>query len=526
LAAVAMVAPWVPAPAQAFINCLAHPLHPNCCPSPCPVTDFSRLGDLVQITEQAYAAVDRYSSMLDTYVQIWDTFGPDGTLVSTVQSVPAAVRGVIDEAGHLGPSIIETTEDQFRDPAQLVAAVKAVLEDPAGDSASQRLRRAAIRTDLAAGEATDSLVSAGYTLANLGAAAEDSATVTAMATAATDLRGDYAANTTARQAVLETMVGLNDLLGRWAATEAAQAAVSFPTGAGTPDGSAAPSPQVAELTDTAHAFANLREAKQRVQQLDRLISALTALHNDRHVANVMLDQYPGLENTVRSHEQALAWLSGDRIRSVGLLEAAFLDPESVFEAARTALLGADTTQWTDNTTKIAAAAHASTVVVAAILADPESWGEIRPGAWSRDDGGTLAMLGDGALSDAGCAFPCGPEPLTQSFETWLESDKLERFWHPLRDSADASIARLDARFEDIAQRRGYDIRSPAAAAEEARLIDAFKSELSGLATVDTQHFSETQVSIVNTYAAAMDEAATQVIADAGAQTMVMVEWPR
>lgn len=518
----------LPQPTQAWVHCAARPLHPTCCPSPCPVTDGSRLGDLVATANDAFTAVERYASMLDTYVEIWDTVGPNGALVNSVRGLQSSAEGVLREAGQLGSTIVATTQQQLQDPRQLAAAVKQVLEEPAAPTASDRMTRAASRTAAATEEAVNGLVNAAHNLTGLADIAESREDVTALATSATSLRGDYSANTAARRAVHDTMIGLNDLLSRWAAMAGSAALLDHPKGAGTASGSAAPSPLAADLAGKAEHFARLRDARRRIQVLDGIISAATSLHNDRHAANIMLAQYPGLQNTVNSHEQAIAWRDGEQATATGILSSAFIHPGQVFETARTALLAQDTTGWKDNTTKTARASQASNAVVAAILADPEAWGEIRREAWTTDDTGRIVprVMNDDGFALAGCAFPCQPEVLVQSFETWLENDKLERFWHPLRIDADIAIERLDRRFAEIEQRRGYDITSSFAAAEEARLVQEFKSGLNALATVRAEGFTTEQVRIVDTFAGVMDDAAERILADGGAMTLVMVEWPQ
>ena len=116
--------------------------------------------------------------------------------------------------------------------------------------------------------------------------------------------------------------------------------------------------------------------------------------------------------------------------------------------------------------------------------------------------------------------------MVAAFSAWLEDDKLERFWHPLRRDAEVAIDRLDQRLSQISQRRGLDITGSTALGREQSLLSEFNGQLGQLSNLGAQGFDAAQRAMVAAFVGAFQQAASAVRADAGAGTFVAVAWPQ
>jgi hypothetical protein len=251
----------------------------------------------------------------------------------------------------------------------------------------------------------------------------------------------------------------------------------------------------------------LRQTRIAVRQLDVTTSALTALHNERHAAVVMQAQYPGLWNTVASDNQAIQFRAVDAASAVSLLAQVYSDGNAAFQLAQAQLLSLDTTGWKDNATKTQAANAAAQAVVQSMIANPQAYGNL------------LAESSNGATGGVNA------EALASAFSTWLEDEKLERFWAPLRQDAVSAIAALDQRLAEINRRRGFDITGSVAIEQETALEAQFDAQLKQLSMSGQQGMDDSQKALLASYQTAFQGAVAAVQSDPTASQFVTVRWP-
>lgn len=495
-------------PAQAFVNCAARPLDPSCCPSPCPVFDGAKLAKLLDEAEQAWQQVEQCHAIALSYFTTLENFGPNGPLASELRRVPGNVSAVFNTFKTALPASLKPGD--LADPRVVANTLKIALFDPQGLAAvtlTGRMDKVKQRSQALAEETVNALATGWHSYARLGDVALDGGKQVQIAASATDLRGDLAAGVAARQALADNLSGLHELAASWAAMEATKAAdanSSVPAAAGSQAAAAA---EAAPAVAAAQDMARRQELRRSVQDMDTTVAALTGLHNDRSAANLIAAQYPGLQNTIDSLALAQSFQRRDEATAIELLGGAFADGTAAFEEARRRLLANDTTGWHDSATKNQAAAEAAQTVVAALEVAPDGFGR--------------------ALDDHSSAGPDGnagrPAALRQIFAAWLEDDKLERFWHPLGEAAQAAKARLDQRLAEISRRRGFDISSAEAGAQEQSLIDRFAGEVRALPTLDG--LDGDRRNAVTAMVAALQSAVRQVQSDDRAARLVTVAWP-
>lgn len=495
--------------------CAVHPINPLCCPTPCPISDSTKISDFFNEAEQAWQTVEQCRQIADRYLSLITAFGPNGPLASELRRVPGSVSGVFSTFQASTPGMLKAGD--LGNPRAVAEILKASLFEPnslAAVQLSDSISRVGQRAAVVADEAVNALATGLHGYRRLTDVASDGGQQTVTASQATNVRGDLAANASVRQALVDNLGGLEELLSSWAATEATASSASHATTIGTlptsSNGSQTSALAIALQAQTDR-LNRLRQMRIAVNQLDVTSSALTSLHNERHAAAVMLAQYPGLWNTVASDNQAIQFRAADVASAVSLLAQIFTDGSAAFQLVQQQLLSLDTTGWRDSATKTQAASVAAQTVVQAIFANPQAYGTVR---------GDLAAGAGNTVGDVLSA-----EALATNFSAWLEDDKLERFWAPLRQDADAAIAGLDQRLKEISDRRGFDISSSAAADRENALAAQFNQQLQQILVSGQQGADEGQKAILASYISAMQTAVSAIQTDSAASSFVTVRWP-
>lgn len=497
--------------------CLVHPINPACCPTPCPIYDQAKISEFLGEAEQAWQKVEQCRQIAERYVTLLTTFGPAGPLATELRRVPGSVSSVFTTFQASYPSMLSAGD--LANPRAVAEILKTALFDPSNLDAVKltgRVERVRKRTAAAADEAVNALATGvhGYRRLVDGAAGRGQQTLSA--SKALTVRDDLAVNASARQALVDTMTGVKELLSSWVATEAATASITRTTPAdplASSTSSAATSPLALALQAEAVRLDQLRLVRVALNQLDATTSALTGLHNERHAAAVMLAQYPGLWNTVASDNKAIEFRAADAAAASSLLSRIFTDGASVFLAVQARLLSLDTTTWKDGAAKMTAANAAAQSVVLDLLANPQAYGPVR------DDSADNEATASGSLY---------AEALATGFAAWLEDDKLERFWAPLRRDAETAIASLDGRLKQISDRLGFDISGSGALTGEVALLSQFGLQLQDTRNIVAQagqSLADAQKAWVSAYISAFQTAVAAVQSDSAANSFVTVRWP-
>ncbi len=484
------------------------------CPAPCPVYDPAKAAKYLDEAQSAWQQVRQCQEIAKQYSDMLNTFGPSGPLAMELRRVPGNVSGVFATFKTALPGMLKS--DDLTDPRAVAEILKTSLFDPSGQEVvklSDRAASGAQKSELVTAEFLGALAEGFHAYARLVDVAVDGGRQTVLASQATNTRSDLAANISARQAMVDNLGGTQQLLSSWAAAEALDSAtVNTETLGKVPAVTAPSSPLAAGLAAKADTLNALRQTRATVNKMDTTISALTSLHNERRAANVMVAQYPGLRNTVDSHNAAIGFRDAEAATASGLLGQVFVDGHAAFQAVTARLLRLDTTCWTDNATKNAAAVAAARAVTDSIQTDAAGFGSpLNPGS-------TSDLQGEGWRDFV--------DSLNNSLAAWLEDDKLERFWRPLGHDAERAIGRLDQRLAEIAGRRGFDVTSNAASAEEAALLALFQKQIQQLSTADSQGFSDSQKTTVAAMVGVLQKAAFGVQADPEAKAFVTVAWPQ
>lgn len=499
--------------------CVVHPINPACCPTPCPVIDMSKVASFVEEADQAWQKVDQCRQMADRYLTLASTFGPSGSLVTELRRVPGAVSGAFATFQASYPSIL--TAGDLGNPRAASEILKTAFFDAStvdGVKLSDSVDHVRQRTKAAAAEAMNALATGMHGYRRLTDIAADRARQTANAGIAATARDDLAVNASARQALVDSLGGMKELLSSWAATEASFSAMKRTVAADPLPSSVSPaaastSSLAVSLRAEAARIEQLRQVRSSINQLDTVTSAMTGLHNERHAAAVMLAQYPGLWNTVASDNKAIEFRTADEAATAAQLGQIFTDGAVAFQEVRRRLLALDNTTWRDNETKTAAAMSAAQSVALDVLSNPHAYGTPRA---------DLGADGRAVLSSQ------YDQTLANGFAAWLEDDKQERFWAPLRRDAETAIASLDTRLKAINDRRGYDISGPSAVADETGLLDQFAQRLretQALVSSTGQTLGDAQRGWIGAYISAFQDAATAIRSDGAASAFVTVRWP-
>ncbi len=495
--------------------CVVHPINPLCCPSPCSVYDSAKVADFLDEAEQAWQKVEQCRQIADRYLSLVTTFGPNGPLATELRRVPDSVSGVLKTFKASFPQMLNPGD--LGNPRAVAEILKTALFEPKSLDAvklTDSVGRVGLRSASMADEAVNALATGLHGYKRLTDVATDGGRQTVSASKAANVRTDLAAGSSTRQALIDNLAGLEELLSSWAATEATAAAATHtaPLDKLPASSTAAQnSPLAVSLQAETDRLDKLRQMRLAVNQLDVTTSALTSLHNERHAALVMLAQYPGLRNTVASDDAAIQFRAADAAAAVSLLAQIFTDGDATFQLAQKQLSALDTTGWKDNATKIQAANTAAQAVVQAIIANPQVYGTVRsdPSAATTENDRSIRLA----------------EALSNSFSSWLEDDKLERFWAPLRRDADAAISSLDQRLKEISDRRGFDISGSAAAEGENALLVQFDQQLQQMPISGQQGATDDQKNTLATYLAAFQDAAAAIRSDGAAGRFVTVRWP-
>ena len=518
LAPVALLAGFlatIPSSAEAFAFCVVHPLNPLCCPSPCPVADLTRTADLAGQAGQALQAVDHCRAMAETYADLVLSFGTN--VGQDLRRLPHSVSAVGSSAKAAVPGL--TGPVVPADPQAVAEMLKQALFDPDGSPAAQataRLEKVHRRAELAAGQTVDTLGTGLSILAGLGNVARDGAAGVTAAAGTSDLRTDTAANGFARQSLLDTLSGLSRLAAEWAALQALAVAETNPTSL-----APRPSPAVSAVSDVSAVSAEsgdghlrhigqLRQIQLTLDQMDGTLTTLTALHNQRYAANLMLAQFAGLQKTVDSHGLAAGFRADDAARAGKLLGQLYDDGDAAFTAVAARLKAVDQTSWQDNATKTQAAADAAQAVIQEMVANPAAFGK--------------PLANGGGVGDSSATVLGGE--MANAFAAWLEDDKLENLWRPLGETAQATMGRLDGHLSDLSRRNGFDIAGDAAVQQEQVLLNRLQQNIGQLAIFDSQDFSADQVTVVRAIVAAFQKTSNDVLADPRAQRAVAMVTPQ
>lgn len=513
LAMAALLPPLIlaaPAIALAAGFCVVHPLNPLCCPSPCPVVDMTKVTDFLGEAEEAWQKVEECRQVADQYASLFTTFGPSGPTATELRRLPGAVASAFASYPKTLPDLLKS--GPIGDPRAMAETIKAAwfVSPLSAMSVTDGGNRAQQRATAAADESLNAVATGLRGIARLTDVAVDGGQRVIAASKAGDLRGDWAANTSSRQALIDNLGGLKELLSSWATAKAMGKAISQSTtmGALPPPSTSASAPQLAaSLQSQADQLNRLRQIRLAVDQLDATVSALTALHNERHAVAIMLAQYPGLQTTIASHDAAVQFRTNDATTATALLSQVFVDAAAAFEIVKSQLLSLDTTGWKDNATKSQAASAAAQAVVQVIATAPQTYGA------------------SSVLPDTEGRIPV-PQSLAETLAAWLEDDKLERFWQPLRQNAEDAMGGLDRRLVEINQRRGFDMTSSAAAGQEQSLLAQFAAQVQPLSGTATSGLAVNQQTAIVALVSATQQAASAVQSDASAQHFVTVVWPQ
>ena len=507
-------------PARAFslaAFCAANPLHPLCCPSPCPVVDPSQVARLASTAKDAATAVSSVSSMADSRSIIGDLLAPSRGLAATLRRSATTMATEAAEIAKVVPKGLSAGE--LSTAASALSALSSKLVPAAGSTLSTIKSLDQARTETAHGEAVAALTTGYNAFDRLDDVVKDTAARVNKAAAAATARDDLAANTAARQSLVDNIAGLQNLLSAWAALQSSGKFAANPGGLATASvSSAGSSAATAALLAQAETLARLRTVRQKINGLDAVISEAVALHNDRYGVSVMLAQYAGLQATINAHEAAIAARDAASAGITSTLATIYVDGGAAFKLVRARLLALDTTGWKDNTSKSGAAQAAAQTVVNQILTEPKVFGTLR------NDAEKQVLQSDGTYVT--CIL-CTPEAFRDAMAEWLEFDKYERFWQPLRQSAEATLAQLEARVAEVGALWSLNMKAGSAtlAAEQA-LLNSFNAGYAELSAMSTSGFSTDQSTTVQQFSAAMKKAATDAVNDPNATTLVLLEWPK
>ena len=496
--------------------CAAHPIHPLCCPSPCPVADAVKLDNYLDQAEQAWQEVGQYAAIAKGYSELWNGFGPGGPLSNELRRLPGTLSTDLSSMQTMLPVALKPAD--LVNPRAVSEILKGALFEPGSlDAVSpdERVGRAQQRADVATDENLDALASALHTYARLPGIAVDGGQQIALASRVTNARGDIAANSATKQALFDSIGGLQQIMASWAAAEATAAALHATATLGrlpVPPASPGTSISAVSLASKAGLLDHLRQARATVGDMDVTVAALVNLHNERHAAAVMLAQYAGLANTIDSDRLADLFRQNDADAARQILGQIFTDGSAAFHAVQGQLLAIDRTGWKDYAAKLQAAASAAQSVVTALEANSAAFGTVANQAWYLDAQGNYDASVPNALQD--------------SFAAWLEDDKLVRFWHPLRQAAEQAKDSLDQRLAQVSQRRGFDIAGPAAQAAEANFLDQFSGQQRQLAALDAAGFNAAQQAALAGTVTTLRQGVADVQADPGALRFVSVGWPQ
>ncbi|MDR3438177.1 hypothetical protein [Telmatospirillum sp.] len=496
--------------------CAAHPINPLCCPTPCPVIDTTKVADFLQEAEQVWQSVEQCRQMADRYLTLVMTFGPNGPLATELRRIPGNATNIFKTFKVEVPGMMKTGD--LSNPRAVSEILKTALLDPDSLSVNQvtsQMSRVGQRTALLAEESYNGLATGLRGFSRLPDVVADSAKQGETASQARNGRTDLAANASARQAMIDNLGGMQELLSLWAAGEASAGLVDHPASPGrlpSTTSQAQSSALALSLRAAAVQLDRVNSVRSAVHQMDETISALTALHNERHAANVMIAQYPALWNTVASENKAIQFRDADAGSVVALLSRVFSDGGKAFQAVQSQLLALDKTGWKDVATKTDAAASAAAAVVAAMQSNPGVFGMPIDTQW-----GTAADDSDGHLL---------VDDLASGFSAWLEDDKQVRFWAPLRRDAESALSGLDQRVLEINNRRGFDITGGAAADREKTILSQFDQQFQAYGSLDKQSLDVGQRGQAAASVAAFQEAALAAAADTAAKTFVTVRWPQ
>jgi hypothetical protein len=484
--------------------CVVHPINPMCCPTPCPVWDNAKVVGYLRQADQLWRSVEQCRDFAGDALSLVKAFGPKGPLAVELRRLPGNVSAVVRTADTAGKGVWRT--DRLEDPRAVAEMLKTALVDPSSLPVSRlsgQVARLGQRLALLDGSCLDGLSGATGHRVKLAEVAADGAGQMSSAAASQNLRGDVAAGSNARHAVLDNLLGVRSLLTLWLSKQAADGMAAHADSLEALPAAAAPPSLADRVTDASRRQAAAATALKGLHEMDGTVSALTALHNERHAAGIMAAQYPALWTTIASDQKAAEFRESDRAAAVGLLSQLFSDGEAAFDIVQGRLLALDRSGWRDSGVKTQAAAAAAQAVVQALAVDPGAFGVVRrQGRADRD--------------------PPTAQALEERFAAWLESDKQVRFWTPLRQGAEATIALLDRRRADIERRWGRDI--VAVPAQEASLIETFERQLASWNDLGKDSLPEAQRSEARAFVAVLKTAAEGVRADPAAATFVPIRW--
>lgn len=501
----------IPSAAAAFAFCVVHPLNPLCCPSPCPVSDPAKTADLAGQAGQAVQAVERCRAMVQTYADLTMSVGT--SLGQELRKLPNSVAAVVSSDQAAAPGLTGT----LAEPRAVAEMLKQALFDPDGAAAPQmttQLGKTHLRAELTAEQTAATLSSGLSSLAGLGNVARDGAAGATQAAKTSDLRNDAAANGLARQSLLETVSGFARLAGEWAALQGLTVAETHPASLAPlasplPAGASSDIPAAPVADDLFH-IGQLRQIQLTLNQMDGILTRLTAMHNQRYAANLMLAQVAGLQKTIDSHSLAAGFRDDDTARAGKLLAQLYDDGDAAFNAVAVRLKAIDQTSWLDSAAKTQAAADAAQAVIQEMTANPPAFG--KPLANAVSEGGTSVGVLGGEMANV--------------FAAWLEDDKLERLWRPLGETAQAAMGRLEGHLSDLSRRDGFDIANRGAVQQEQALLNRLQQNIGQLAIFDSRDFSPDQVTTVRAFVSAFQKVSGDVLADPQAQRAVAMVTPR
>lgn len=423
-------------PASA-IFCIADPIIPPCCPTPCPVIDAGRVSKLLADVTSLKQAFDAETQIIQSMTQLDQAIGDTKVMVTSVAKQLSAFPSTISS---------ELTAIQSGLPTNPVAAlgvIKQTMFEVSGAAQSSTTQIAA-RNDSRIAAAQDEQASAfalSLTKSNsLLSFSSPYGQLASIVSGSDQLHVDLAANSTARLAFYQDIGGLHQLAAAWLSNRASSSAMAHPnTGGGT-----VPQP-AAQTQDMSGAGTS------PIQAIQSTVDQLVSLHDDRVSAQTLLNAYPALQQTIASAGLADQFVSAAENTLQKNLSALGLASATALANIEQALRSADTSGWLDSD-KDGQAQRAAARVLAALT--------------------TVGAIPPTLVADSSTAG----QQLQRAMSSWLDANKQSQYWAQLAQSAQNSLASLDRSLGVLSDHAGVDLTSSSAAATETALLNKLKQD--------------------------------------------------
>jgi hypothetical protein len=387
-----------------LLSCLAHPVEPPCCPSPCPIADAKRLPELASAVTAVQQLVAIEQETADTARMLQQTVGMAVALPADFTTV--AVQAARDLTQM--PAALAAL------PASAMQSVKQSLFQAPGAvlTSSQETLLRQSRAAALSQEQVAAFVVGLQQIGMLPAVPPISAPAAAMASQSASLRGDTATAGGARLTLLADIASIAKL---WAVSDSLTAIAAARKYEETAVSVSAP-----PSSDNDAGFA--------ASPIGTPMGFFDTLPAQRIAAQSILSSYPALQDTIAAAKTAQTLANAAARGLQGQLQdAGFVAPDSL-ATVQALLRKLDATSWQDSAIKDQVASASAAKVSAALMPSQ-----------------------GGGVSD--------PLALSQAMSAWLAADKQNRYWRSLAASASTSIAALDRRLGEISDSVGADITS-------------------------------------------------------------------